>query len=175
MTSRSSRSVRVSAALLSALLALSGITACRKSGGGPITVDPGAVQTPASENGSADGDSAGNAAGDAAAETPEGTYAPAVSGQPDADADTLEGIVIKTAADLQRIGKSDSYPLDGDYVLAADIDMSILTSFTPIGGAESESGIVSGPNVFSGTFDGAWGSSAPWAPPTRTTGRSSKT
>ena len=158
MTSRSIRSVRVSAALLSALLALSGITACRKSGGGPITVDPGAAQTPAAENGSAEGSSAGNAAGDSAGasapETPEGTYAPAVSGQPDADADTLEGIVIKTAADLQRIGKSDSYPLDGDYVLAADIDMSILTSFAPIGGAESESGIVSGPNVFSGTFDG---------------------
>lgn len=154
ITRRSTRaSARAAALLLAALLAassLSALTGCKKRGGGPISIDPGA-NAAVGGTAPADAQSAGN--GDEAA-SPEGTYAPAVSGQPDADADTVEGIAIKTAADLQRIGKSDAYPLDGDYVLAADIDMSILTSFVPIGGAESESGIVSGSNVFSGTFDG---------------------
>ena len=157
MSTRGSFSARVTAAVLSALLAFS---ACQKSGGKPITVDPNAasVSAPQQQQQQEQQQQAENADAPADGENPEkppeGVSAPAITGQQDPDADTVEGIAIKTAADLQRIGKSDSYPMDGDYVLTADIDMSILTSFTPIGGAESESGIVTGKNVFSGTFDG---------------------
>ena len=120
ITRRSTRaSARAAALLLAALLAassLSALTGCKKSGGGPISIDPGA-NAAVGGTAPADAQSAGN--GDEAA-SPEGTYAPAVSGQPDADADTVDGIAIKTAADLQRIGKSDKFPLDGDYVMTPD-------------------------------------------------------
>lgn len=72
----------------------------------------------------------------------------------DEDADTLTTIVIRTAEDLLKIGNDAAYPLNGDYTLVADLDLSHIESFTPIGGSFSECGIVSGNNVFSGTFDG---------------------
>lgn len=62
------------------------------------------------------------------------------------------GIGIGTAEELFAIGVE--YPLDGDYVLTTDIDLSGISDLTPIGGMASACGIVSGDNVFSGTFDG---------------------
>ena len=62
-------------------------------------------------------------------------------------------IEISTPEQLAKIGKDKNYPLDGDYVLTANIDLSSYNNWTPIGGAENESGVVSG-KVFSGTFDG---------------------
>ncbi len=76
------------------------------------------------------------------------------TGEVDADADSLDTIVIRTAEELMRIGKDPAFPLDGDYTLVADLNLSDVENFTPIGGAESQSGIVAGDNVFSGTFDG---------------------
>ncbi len=72
----------------------------------------------------------------------------------DEDAKKVDGIAISSAEELAKIGNDKKYPLDGDYVLVADIDMSEYGPFTPIGGCESECGIVEGTNVFSGTFDG---------------------
>lgn len=68
-------------------------------------------------------------------------------------AQTGNVISISTAEQLNSIGKDADYPLDGDYVLTEDIDMS-GAYFTPIGGIEGERGAVSGNNIFSGTFDG---------------------
>lgn len=76
------------------------------------------------------------------------------SGKVDKDAKDVDGITISSAEELAKIGVDKKYPLDGDYVLVADIDMSEYGAFTPIGGAASECGIVEGNNVFSGTFDG---------------------
>ncbi len=75
-------------------------------------------------------------------------------GIPDEDADSLTTIVIRTAEELMKIGNDPSYPLNGDYTLVADLDLSQIKDFAPIGGSLSECGIVSGNNVFSGTFDG---------------------
>ncbi len=75
-------------------------------------------------------------------------------GKIDEDAKKVEGIAISSAEELAKIGNDKKYPLDGDYVLVADIDMSEYGSFTPIGGAASECGIVEGDGVFSGTLDG---------------------
>ncbi|MGN1345347.1 MAG: CotH kinase family protein [Eubacteriales bacterium] len=74
-------------------------------------------------------------------------------GTVDSDADSVAGIAIRSVTELTKIGKNAKYPLDGDYVLVADLDLS-GTKFTPIGGSASECGIVEGNNVFSGTFDG---------------------
>ncbi|MBO5371207.1 MAG: CotH kinase family protein, partial [Lachnospiraceae bacterium] len=68
-------------------------------------------------------------------------------------ANAAETITISTVEDLQKIGKVDGYPLSGDYVLGADIDMSGV-DFTPIGGGVGTRGAASGNNVFTGTFDG---------------------
>ncbi len=65
-----------------------------------------------------------------------------------------DAITISTAQELQKIGNNDAYPLSGDYVLGADIDMSGI-DFTPIGGGAGTRGAASGDNVFTGTFDGA--------------------
>lgn len=62
-------------------------------------------------------------------------------------------IIISTAEDLQKIGTDAAYPLSGDYVLSADIDMAGV-DFTPIGGGSGTRGASSGDNVFTGTFDG---------------------
>ena len=64
-------------------------------------------------------------------------------------------ISIASAADLAKIGKDDKYPMDGDYVLTEDIDLSSVGNWTPIGGVGGpEYALVSGERVFSGTFDG---------------------
>ncbi|MCD7944404.1 MAG: CotH kinase family protein [Clostridia bacterium] len=70
----------------------------------------------------------------------------------DDDADTVDGIAIYSAEDLAKIGVDDDYPLDGDYVLVADIDLTEY-NWTPIGDC-TESGAYKGDGVFSGTFDG---------------------
>ncbi len=54
-------------------------------------------------------------------------------------------IEIGTAADLAKIGKDDGYPLVGNYILKADIDLSTYTSWTPIGTSDAP---------FKGTIDG---------------------
>ena len=134
--------------LIGALLILASLTACEKTA--PITPNPSAAQpaqnpsatpAPSSDPGEAE-------------PAEEAQTVPAITGGVDADADAVEGIPIKNASELSRIGTSAKFPMDGHYVLVADLDLSSLTSFSPIGGSESESGIVSGKNVFSGTFDG---------------------
>ena len=45
-------------------------------------------------------------------------------GSIDSDADSLDGITIESADELARIGMNRKYPLDGDYFLVADIDLS---------------------------------------------------
>ncbi len=62
-------------------------------------------------------------------------------------------IAVGSAEDLATIGREDGFPMDGDYVLTADLDLTGLETDV-IGGAASACGIVSGDNVFSGTFDG---------------------
>lgn len=44
------------------------------------------------------------------------------TGEIDADAKNVVGIAISSAEELSKIGKDKKYPLDGDYVLVADID-----------------------------------------------------
>lgn len=64
-------------------------------------------------------------------------------------------IEIASAEDLAKIGKDTSYPMNGDYELTDDIDLSSIDNWTPIGGASGDQyGLVSGDRVFSGTFDG---------------------
>ncbi len=53
-------------------------------------------------------------------------------------------IEISTIEDLQKIGKDDTFPIDGHYVLTQNIDASTYSGFEPI--AED--------NEFSGVFDG---------------------
>ncbi|MBQ8402296.1 MAG: CotH kinase family protein, partial [Clostridia bacterium] len=77
----------------------------------------------------------------------------ALYGVPDGKSVPDGSIAIDSAEALFSIGTADGYPMDGDYVLTADLDLT-GTSAEPIGGAASGCGIVSGDNVFSGTFDG---------------------
>jgi len=59
-------------------------------------------------------------------------------------------IEIDTAEKLRKIGRDAAYPMDGDYVLTADIDLS-AEEWLPIGvAAVSDTNEV----VFTGTFDG---------------------
>ncbi len=74
-------------------------------------------------------------------------------GQPDNIPVPKSAIAIGTAEELAKIGNEKEYPLDGDYVLTTDIDLTGI-ELSPIGGAASNCGIVAGNNVFSGTFDG---------------------
>jgi len=74
-------------------------------------------------------------------------------GIPDTDPVPAGAIAIGTAEDLASIGRADGLPLDGDYVLTADLDLTGV-EMDAIGGAASACGIVAGDNVFSGTFDG---------------------
>ncbi len=64
-------------------------------------------------------------------------------------------ISIGTAEDLAKIGTDSNYPMTGDYMLTADIDLSDV-SWTPMGGYIGNKGSCnpSESNVFSGTFDG---------------------
>ncbi len=65
-----------------------------------------------------------------------------------------EKIQIESVEDLEKIGKDSRYPMNGDYELAADLDLNGI-NWTPIGGSYGpEYGLVSGERVFSGTFDG---------------------
>lgn len=60
--------------------------------------------------------------------------------------DPIEGeIVIATAEDLAKIGTDADFPLDGDYILMADIDLSGYDNWSPIGSYS---------NKYSGSFDG---------------------
>ncbi|MBE6727237.1 MAG: hypothetical protein E7562_01160 [Ruminococcaceae bacterium] len=65
-------------------------------------------------------------------------------------------IVIKTGADLAKIGVDANYPLDGKYILANDIDLSSYENWTPIGDINNTYDKTKTPafSVFSGTFDG---------------------
>ena len=45
-------------------------------------------------------------------------------GKLDDDAKDIDGIALSSAEDLAKIGNDKKYPLDGNYVLVADIDMS---------------------------------------------------
>ena len=132
-------------ALLTAVLLLQAVLpSCEKA---PAD-DPGSAVTPdtAVTETSAETEETSPEEETEAANKPDGSI--------DSDADSLDGITIESAEELARIGMNRKYPLDGDYFLVADIDLSELGSFTPIGGSESECGIVEGNNVFSGTFDG---------------------
>jgi|LSQX01.1.fsa_nt_gb hypothetical protein len=71
----------------------------------------------------------------------------------DHDAEEVDGIAIYGPDDLAKIGVDAKYPLDGDYVLVADIDLS-GRKWKPIGGTGAASGAYSGAGVFSGSFDG---------------------
>lgn len=58
-------------------------------------------------------------------------------------------IEIGNATDLKKIGKDANYPLNGNYILTADIDLG-GAEWTPIGNRVNDSTT----NHFSGTFDG---------------------
>ena len=134
-------------ALLTAVLLLSGaLLSCEKTA--PITPTP----TPDSAVTDTAPDSADTSADSAEADEPAVEKKP--DGSVDSDVESIEGITIRSAAELAKIGTSAKYPIDGDYVLVADIDLTATPNFTPIGGSESECGIVEGKNVFTGTFDG---------------------
>lgn len=70
-----------------------------------------------------------------------------------AKTEAADVIRISTAEELQKIGNDSSYPLDGDYILVNDIDLSGI-DWTPIGGGYGDKGAASGTHVFSGTLDG---------------------
>jgi len=54
-------------------------------------------------------------------------------------------IVIRTPEDLAKIGVDPNYPLNGKYILMADLDLSNYTNWQPIGNSSTP---------FSGQFDG---------------------
>ena len=74
-------------------------------------------------------------------------------GVPDAVPVPAGSIAIGSAEELASIGREKGYPLDGDYVLITDLDLTGV-EMEPIGGSASNCGNVAGDNVFSGTFDG---------------------
>ncbi len=77
---------------------------------------------------------------------------PAAEEQPEIS----DGVIqIATAEELAKIGTEDAYPMDGDYALTADIDLSEI-EWTPFGGYIGTKGTMDAAeaNVFSGTFDG---------------------
>ncbi len=65
-----------------------------------------------------------------------------------ADSESQTCIPIYTAQDLAKIGIDENYPLDGNYALMADIDLSTYGNWTPIGK------MTLGENGFTGLFDG---------------------
>lgn len=65
-----------------------------------------------------------------------------------ADSQSKTCIPIHTAQDLAKIGIDENYPLDGNYALMADIDLSSYGNWTPIGK------MTLGTNGFTGLFDG---------------------
>ena len=54
-------------------------------------------------------------------------------------------ISISSVEDLQKIGNDEDYPVSGNYVLTTDLNLSTVSSWTPIGTSEAP---------FTGTFDG---------------------
>ncbi len=74
-------------------------------------------------------------------------------GMPDNTPVPAGSVAIGSVEELCAIGVEDGFPLDGDYVLTSDLDLTGV-ELSPIGGAASACGIVAGNNVFSGTFDG---------------------
>lgn len=70
-------------------------------------------------------------------------------------AETSSAIPISSRAELEKIGTDASYPMDGDYQLTADIDLS-GEDWEPFGGHIGNKGTCTptDSNVFSGTFDG---------------------
>jgi len=63
-------------------------------------------------------------------------------------------IQIGSAQELAKIGVADDYPLNGDYELTSDIDLSDYSDWDPIGGGVTGHGATSGDQVFNGTFNG---------------------
>ena len=64
-----------------------------------------------------------------------------------AAADTEDTIKIGTAEELAKIGNDSSYPLSGNYILTANIDLGgEKKPWTPIGSNKD--------HAFTGTFDG---------------------
>ena len=78
------------------------------------------------------------------------SYVPAAGTTAKAAGNAIE---IASEAELAKIGKDSSHPMDGDYVLTKDLELS--GDWTPIGGGSgAEYCMVTGNRVFSGTFDG---------------------
>ena len=77
----------------------------------------------------------------------------AAEGQENVPENTV--ITISSAEELAMIGADENYPMTGDYVLGADIDLSGV-EWMPLGGYVGPKGTMDAeePNVFSGTFDG---------------------
>lgn len=65
-----------------------------------------------------------------------------------------ESVFIDSAEQLAKIGLSPDYPLDGNYILTEDIDLSFLPEWSPIGYSGGD-GEYDAQKVFSGVFDGA--------------------
>ena len=64
-------------------------------------------------------------------------------------------ITISNAYQLSRIGIDSKMPLDGNYMLVSDIDLSSYENWTPIGYSAGEKAANNTANaVFTGTFDG---------------------
>lgn len=63
-------------------------------------------------------------------------------------------ITISNANQLSRIGIDPEMPLDGNYLLTADIDLSSFEKWTPIGYYTGASNINGVDTQFTGTFDG---------------------
>ena len=62
-----------------------------------------------------------------------------------------EQIEIANAADLQKIGNDEAYPLNGNYVLTADIDLAHIEDWIPIGALSVSDG---SPRNFNGVLNG---------------------
>jgi len=73
-----------------------------------------------------------------------GVTPPPVVPDPEPDPEPVEPIEIRTEAELRKIGVDAAYPLDGSYILMADIDMTNSPEWVAIGGV----------GFFSGTFNG---------------------
>lgn len=62
---------------------------------------------------------------------------------------------ISSAEELAKIGVDTSYPLDGNYILTKDIDLSAYENWTPIGDINNiDSTTLSYVNTFTGIFEG---------------------
>ena len=83
---------------------------------------------------------------------------------PNKDVRAAEAIAISDINDLKKIGQDSAYPMNGDYILTNDIDLS-GEKWIPIGGRGTKDNLpgyvgirgdidVNNSNVFSGTFDG---------------------